>query len=434
MKRRTFLQGVGAISGGLLAGRTPAESAQAQAVTPALPAKGSPGYWPAVRAQFTLPAGFAYLNTAGLASSPLPVTSVVKAWMDREEANPAPGHSEADWARIRAACASLLGPSCHGDEIALLSTATEAINAALNAIPLAAGDEVITSTHEHPALVIPLLHKMKTHGVVIRTFEPDLDAAQGNIDRIAALVTPRTRLIFISHVTCTTGQVMPVAAIGQLAASRGITFALDGAQSWVHFPFDVASSGAHYFAASGHKWLLGPKRTGILWVRRDRIAESTPTVVGAYSESSSSLADRSLVLRPTAQRFEYGTQNDALIYGIEAAAQLIQEIGLEAVWAHNQGLAEQLVAGLVWIPGLRMLSPRNARDRSAIITFAINGRDNRQVTAELVRRRLRVRSVTEAGLDAVRASFHVCNDGDEVERLVAALRELTGTAGPKGQV
>ena len=434
MKRRTFLQSVGALSGGLLAARGPAEAAQAPAGVAGLPAKGSPGYWTAVRAQFPLPSGFAYLNTAGLASSPLPVTTVVKAWMDREEANPAPGHSEADWIRIRAACAAFLGPSCSGDEIALLSTATEAINAALNATPLAAGDEVITSTHEHPALVIPLLHTMKTHGVVIRTFEPDLEAARGNVDRIAALVTPRTRLIFISHVTCTTGQVMPVSAIGQLAASRGITFALDGAQSWVHFPFDAASSGAHYFAASGHKWLLGPKRTGILWVRNDRIAGSTPTVVGAYSEATSSLADRSLVLRPTAQRFEYGTQNDALIYGVEAAAQFIQAIGLEAAWEHNRALAEQLVAGLIRIPGLRVLSPRDAGDRSAIITFAITGRDNRQVTAELVRRRLRVRSVTEAGLDAVRASFHVCNDGDDVERLLAALRELTGAAGSKGQV
>jgi selenocysteine lyase/cysteine desulfurase len=434
MKRRSFLQRVGALSGGLLAVGGPTGAAQAPAGVSGLPAKGSPGYWPAVRALFPLPPGFAYLNTAGLASSPLPVTSVVKAWMDREEANPAPGHNEADWARIRAACASFLGPSCHGDEMALLSTATEAINVALNAMPFTAGDEVITSTHEHPALVIPLLHKMKTHGVVIRTFEPDLDAAQGNVDRIAALLTPRSRLIFISQVTCTTGQVMPVRAIGQLAASRGVTFALDGAQSWAQFPFDVASSGAHYFAASGHKWLLGPKRTGILWVRHDRIAESTPTVVGAYSESSSSLSDRSLVLRPTAQRFEFGTQNDALIYGVEAAAQFIHGLGLEAVWSHNQGLAEHLVAGLARITGVRVLSPRDAADRSAIISFAVNERDNRQVTAELMRKRLRVRSVTEAGLDAVRASFHVCNDAEDVERLLAALRELTGAAGPKGHV
>jgi selenocysteine lyase/cysteine desulfurase len=432
MKRRTFLHGVGVASGSLVAGRWNAVGAAPQVTLPALPTPGDPQYWPRIRAQFVLPAGFAYFNTAGLASSPLSVSDAVKTWMDREEANPAPGHSEDDWTRIRRKCATLLGSSCSGDEIAFVSTATEAINAILNCMPLATGDEIITSTHEHPALVIPLLHKMRTHGVVIRTFEPDLETAQGNVDRIAALIQSRTRLVFISHITCTTGQIMPVTPIGQLAASRGVAFALDGAQSWAHLPFDLGSTGAHYFAASGHKWLLGPKRTGVLWIRHDRIATSTPTIVGAYSEAASSLPDRTLALRPTAQRFEYGTQNDALIYGVEAAADFITALGLPAVWAHNQALAEQCVAGIQGMPGVRLLSPKEAQDRSAIISFAVTGRDNRQVAAELTRRRLRVRSVTEGGLDAVRASFHVCNDGAEVERLLDALRGIAGSESPRG--
>jgi selenocysteine lyase/cysteine desulfurase len=427
MKRRSFLHGVGVASGSLLAGGWSSVCAAPQGGAPPLPSPGDPQYWPRIRAQFVLPAGFAYLNTAGLASSPLSVSNSVKTWMDREEANPAPGHSEDDWMRIRRKCAALLGSSCSGDEIALVSTATEGINAILNGMPLAADDEIITSTHEHAALVIPLLHKIRTHGVVIRTFEPDLETAQGNVERIAALMSPRTRLIFISHITCTTGQVMPVAQIGQLAASRGVAFALDGAQSWAHLPFDLGSTGAHYFAASGHKWLLGPKRTGVLWIRRDRIATSTPTIVGAYSEAASSLANRTIALRPNAQRFEYGTQNDALIYGVEAAADFINALGLPACWAHNQALAEQCVAELQRMPGVRLLSPRDARDRSAIVSFAVTGRDNRQVAAELVRQRLRVRSVTEAGLDAVRVSFHVCNDAAEVERLLDTLRTVVGS-------
>ena len=189
-----------------------------------------------------------------------------------------------------------------------------------------------------------------------------------------------------------------------------------------------------YSAASGHKWLLGPKRTGVLWIRNDRIAASTPTIVGACSEASSSLADRAIVLRPTAQRFEYGTQNDALIYGVEAAADFITALGLPDVWAHNQALAEHCVAGLQGIPGVRLLSPRDARDRSAIVSFAVTGRDNRQVAAELTRQRLRVRSVTESGLDAVRASFHVCNDAADVGRLLDTLRAIVESKSPKGQL
>jgi selenocysteine lyase/cysteine desulfurase len=436
MKRRAFLHTVGGLAGGLGAVGRIAASGHSAPPTPAGPAgqvvQNDPGLWLRLRRQFQLPADFAYLNTAGLGASPLAVTGTLSAWTDREEANPAPGHSEDDWSRIRARCATLLGPSCSADEIALVSTATEGINAILNTMPFGRGDEVITSTHEHAGLVIPLLHKIQTHGIVVRTFEPDLVRAAGNVDRIAALAGARTRLIIISHVTCTTGQVMPVADIGRLAAVRGIPFALDGAQSLAHLPFDIAATGAHYYAASCHKWLMGPKRTGILFVRRDRLSSAVPAIVGAYSDAESSMEDRRLVLRPGAQRFEYGTQNDAVIYGIESAVEFVTSIGLPAIWARNRALGEQCVAGLARIPGVELLSPSDARDRSAIVTFKVAGRDNREVASGLVRRKLRVRSVTEGGLDAVRASFHVYNDETEVERLLLALRDIAAAGAPKG--
>jgi selenocysteine lyase/cysteine desulfurase len=442
MKRRDFLHGVGSLAGGLAVGEAIGHSSakahgQAtglQAAVPSLPERTDPRFWQVVREQFQLPADFAYLNTGGLGASPRAVTNTLTAWTDREEANPAPGHSEDDWTRIRTRCASLLGPSCSGDEIALVSTATEGLNAILNTIPLTPGDEVITSTHEHPSLIIPLLHKMRTHKIVVRTFEPDMARARGNVDAIEAQVTPRTRLIFISHVTCTTGQIMPVAEIGRLAAARGIAFALDGAQSLAHLPFDIAKTGAHYYAASCHKWLLGPKRTGVLYVRRDRFATAVPTVVGAYSDAVSSLPDRRLDLRPNAQRFEYGTQNDALVYGVEAAIDFLFALGITAIWERNRALAERFVDGITRMSRVSLLSPGERSARSAMVTFKIAGRDNRQIAAELVRRRLRVRSVTEAGLDAVRVSFHVYNAEPEVDRLLAALGEIAAAGGAKGHV
>jgi cysteine desulfurase/selenocysteine lyase len=144
------------------------------------------------------------------------------------------------------------------------------------------------------------------------------------------------------------------------------------------------------------------------------------------------MQDRRLVLRPGAQRFEYGTQNDALIYGIESAVDFVSSIGLPAIWARNRALAEQCVAGLARIPGVELLSPSEPQDRSAIVTFKAAGRDNRQIASELVRRKLRVRSVTEGGLDAVRASFHVYNDSIEVDRLLLALRDLVAAGAPRG--
>jgi selenocysteine lyase/cysteine desulfurase len=318
----------------------------------------------------------------------------------------------------------MLGPSCQAPDVAFVSTATEGINAILNTLPLGRGDEIVTSTHEHAGLVIPLLHKTQTTGCVVRTFEPDLASARGNLERIIAATSSRTRLIFVSHVTCTTGQLMPVADIGRLARERGITFALDGAQSLGHVPLDIRDTGAHFYAASCHKWLLGPKRTGLLYVAPERQQAAVPTVVGAYSDEASDLAARTLRLRPNAQRFEYGTQNNALVYGLEAAADFISGLGLPALWKRHTGLAERCRAGLAAIADIQVLSPADVASRTAILTFRLAGRDNRAVASALVGRRLRVRVVTEAGLDAVRASFHVYNDDAQVDRLVAAVAEL----------
>ena len=426
MKRREFLRGVGGAAGGALLAATRARSSTHDGIRTARLTFDAEDerFWQLVRAQFPLPPSTAYLNTGGLGASPFAVTNVVKARMDREEEAPAPGHNEDDWNRIRTKCAALLGAGCSADEIALVSTATEGINVVLNGLGLARGDEVVTSTHEHVALCIPLLQKMKTAGIEVRTFEPDLKRAQGNVDRIAALVTRRTRLIFISHITCTTGQLFPVADVARLAASNRLLFALDGAQSLGQLPIDIRATGADFYTASGHKWLLGPKRTGILYVRKDRLDALAPSIVGAYSDRANSLLDRRLELRPNAQRFEYGTQNAALVYGLEAATDFVSTIGLDAIWKNNRALAEACIAGLQAIPGVELLSPVEPAFRSAMVTFRLSGRDNRQVAGALVQRHLRARSVTEGGLDAVRVSFHVYNDAGEVERLLQELKKI----------
>jgi len=428
VRRRSFLEALGITAGALVLaparGLTVASGERAAGADVA----GATD-WAAVRAQFRLPHDYAFFNTAGLGSSPIPVLDAIKARMDTEEEAPSPGHSEDDWNRIRGKCASLLGPGCRAQDVAFVSTATEGINAIVNTVPLGRGDEVITTTHEHAAVTLALLHKIRTTGCVVKTFDPDLETAQGNVDRIAALVTPRTKLILISHVTCTTGQLMPAAAIGRLAAARGVTFALDGAQSLAHVPFDISATGVHYYTASCHKWLMGPKRTGLLYVRPDRQLTSVPTIVGAYSEAASDFTARTITLRPNAQRFEYGTQNAPLIYGLEAACDYLTAFGLDAVWQRNRDMAERCRAALERIDGVEILSPADVPSRTAILTFRVKGRDGRAVAGALGARRMRVRTVSEADLNAVRLSFHVCNGTAEVDRFVAELPAALASIG-----
>jgi len=402
---------------------TPASFAQACSA-----AAGESSFWRLVRSQFLLPQDYAYLNTGGLGASPYMVTDKVKRMMDSEETYPDAGHKMDDWLEIKSKCAPYFGSGCKKEELAFTSTATEGINIVINGLPMARGDEVIISTHEHVALKIPLLHKMQKDGIVIRTFDPDLKRGLGNVERIEHLINTRTRLIFISHITCTTGQIMPVREIGELAELKGIWFALDGAQALAQMPVDVKGIKADFYAVSCHKWMMGPKRTGILYVREGMLDTLSPTVVGAYSDSMNELAERRLELHPTAQRYEYGTQNDALLYGLREAADFVSIISVERIWSYDRDLAERFYRGLQELPGVEVLTPEEEQYRSAMITFRFKDRANRSLSHELTRRRLRVRDVSEAHLDGIRVSFHVYNNEEEVERLLSEVGKMARTA------
>ncbi|MCX6563830.1 MAG: aminotransferase class V-fold PLP-dependent enzyme, partial [Candidatus Aminicenantes bacterium] len=155
-----------------------------------------------------------------------------------------------------------------------------------------------------------------------------------------------------SHVTCTTGQRFPEKEVSKLARDKGIWFALDGAQAPVCVPFDIVDIGVDFYTCSTHKWLMGPKRTGFLYVRQGLLDTLRPLTVGASSSASYDIKKNELVLHPTVQRFEYGTQNDALFYALGKAVDFCEMIGLERIWRHNRALAERFYGGLQAIPGV----------------------------------------------------------------------------------
>ncbi|MCK4761851.1 MAG: aminotransferase class V-fold PLP-dependent enzyme [Candidatus Aminicenantes bacterium] len=426
MKRREFFKSIGGIGSGFLL-------APGLAALPSLPAfketcagkSRDEAFWKFLREQFLLPKDYTYLNTGGLGSSPLPVRNRVKQEMDAEDAHPGPSHDEKNWWKIKEKCAALLGTGVKKEELALTGTATEGINIILNGLPLKKGDEIITSTHEHVALNVPLLNKIKSACLVIKTFVPDLRNSCGCIERIEKLVTKKTRLIFTSHITCTTGQVFPVKEIGQLAKSKGLWYALDGVQAVGQIPVNLKETGVDFYAVSGHKWLLAPRRTGILYVRQSLLDTLKPTVLGTYSSENYDLRKHRIELHPTAQRYEYGTQNEALFYGLGDAVDFITTIGIGAVRDHNKQIAENFVKALKNIPGAELLSPAQEKHRSALISFRIRGRESSKICTLLGRKGIRVRHVQEAGLDGIRVSFHVYNSKKESDRLSEALREIT---------
>jgi len=173
---------------------------------------------------------------------------------------------------------------------------------------------------------------------------------------------------------------------------------------------------------------MAPKRTGFLYVRQGLLDTLRPTTVGGGSTEKYDIFKNEMVFQPTAQRYEYGTQNDALFFALGTAVDFVQAIGLERIWSHNHPLAERFYRGLLEIPGVEVLSPEEKTYRSAMISFRMKAFDHKKINEHLAKDKIRFRSVTEGGLNAIRVSFHICNTDDEVTRILESLKRLAVSA------
>lgn len=377
-------------------------------------------FWTFVREQFPLSHERAYLNTGGLGASPFVVISAVKAKMDELERISETGHDENLWRSIKAAVGELLG--CEAGEVAFVRNTTEGVNIVANGLPFQRGDEIITTTHEHVGNAMPWLPLARRLGLTIRFFEPSTVSQQENIDRIQSLFSKRTRLISVPHALTTTGLILPVREIAAIARERKIWFFVDGAQSAGMFPFSLRDIGCDAYATSGHKWLMGPKETGLLYVRRDLLDVIQPRFTGAYSAGPFDFQKGTYQFDPTAQRYEYGTVSAPLRVGLGAAVGFVQRIGMARVWERDRFLSTRLFHGLQGMAGVTVLSPQRDDMRSAMITFKHHSVPHLALQEHLNTFHLRTRSVDEGGLAALRVSTHIYNSPEEIDRVLEGVR------------
>ncbi len=426
MNRSFFLRSLAAISGSGLVLNGFAES-MTQIV---------PGYadepsdaagdadWGLIRRHFSLPENYRYFNTAGIGAVPTPVRQAVMAYWNNTEIYPAPGHNLVHWNGIKKELLPLIGGGGDVSCMSLTNSTTEGINIILNGLNLKTGDEIITSSHEHPALHAPLINLAQRKGLGLKVFDPDLTEANQNLERIESLISSKTKLIFVSLVTCTTGQLLPAKQLSDLAHQHGVLLALDGAQSTGHVELNLLDWGIDFYTSGGQKWLLGPKRTGFLYVRDESLELLRPTTVGAYSEAGYAINDQSISWAEGGTRFEYATQNDSLFEGLKRSVEMIKRIGLVDVYRHGYHLSEHFYQALLDIPQIRILSSAKKACRTAILTFGSKQYDCDTLASKLRVLGFRLRVVKEAQVNGVRASFHIYNDLSEVDALLAAIQEL----------
>lgn len=383
-------------------------------------------FWSLVREQFPLTRERIYLNTGGLGASPYVVIEAVKNKITELERICETGHSEELWHDIKSKAGQILG--CKPEELAYMRNATEGIAIVCNGLPLKRGDEVITTTHEHVGNTLSWLARQKRDGIVMKAFEPSTQSAQENLERMQKLLTKRTRALSIPHITTSTGQILPVKQIGEWAAANKLWYFVDGAQAAGMLPMNLHEIGCHAYAASGHKWLLGPKGTGLLYVRADALDLIESKYLGGYSNTGEfDMRTGAFQFHPTAQRYEYGTVSTPLFVGLGAAMEFLLKIGMANIWRRDHAMASALKEGLLKL-GVEVNSPQNPEEHGAIITFTLRNMERSKLQNFLAEKyQLRTRGIYEGGLDAIRISLHLYNSFAEVDKVLEAVQAAKST-------
>ena len=372
----------------------------------------------AIRAQIPLTRECSYFNTGGIAPALDPVTEVlVNEYNDIAQHGPAlimdhQRHSE----RLQEARRQLAA-FCGIDaaDLCLTHGVADGVTTVFNGIDWKAGDELILTDEEHPAVKIPAERLPPAHGVQLR-FLPLHGSATAILQRLDEMITPATRLLALSHVTTDTGTRLPARAIVECAHARGVPVLYDGAQSLGQFPVDVSRLGADFYSLLVYKWMYGPYTAGGLyveksWQQRLRVVPSSANYFGSEG----------------VQRFEFATMPPPYYYASTRAIDYLQTLGLEQIEERVGNLAARLRANLAAVPGLFIENPSEPQMCTGIVTFRVEGIEGSHISDALRSRNIITRS-TGMKFSGVRASVTFFTSEAETDALVEAVGEIVAAA------
>lgn len=376
MERRRFLKTAGLTAGlAPLLGLDSLRSVEAavneiSALTPRQAARDE-GLWSEVKQAFTVNRSLINLDNGYACPSPRVVTEAVVRYIWEQEQGPYGlfvQKARDQVGTVKKSLARLFGSS--PDEIALVRNTTEAIKTVLYGIPLNRGDEVLTTMHDYPSMVHVLRDREKKEG--IKLVEVPVPYPAGSLDELVKAleegITPRTRVILVSHVTYTTGQVFPVRRISDLAHRHGIEVVVDGAHAVGQLDFKVSELGCDYYGTSLHKWLCAPKGTGMLYMKRDHVEKIEPLYGPARS--------RRYNPRTSMRKYEsVGTLSHAPFLAIGEALAFHNAIGPKRKEERLRYLKNHWAERLRTHPGIRLYTSTDPGMSCCIAGVGIEGVD-----------------------------------------------------------
>jgi len=311
------------------------------------------------------------------------------------------------------------------EKMVMTKNTTEGINIVANGFGFVPKDHIITTLAEHHSNIVPWL-RQKEKGVNVSVADIDREGFVSP-PQIEGMITDKTKLIAVNHISNVFGAVQNISEIIKIAKKHGIKILIDGAQSAGHTPIDLKAMDCDFFAAAGHKGLLGPQGTGILYIKDPDAIE--PSYLGGGTTSKADAC--AFETKPAPEKFEAGTPNIPGVIGLGAAVEYLKKIGVKEIENHETALAREAAARLKEIDGVEIYGPKT---RSGLVSFNIKEMEPHTVAMYLdTLKKICVRSGYHCAMPgqkalgingSTRASFALYNTKEEMEILTETVKEI----------
>jgi selenocysteine lyase/cysteine desulfurase len=379
-------------------------------------------FWREIQGAFTLDRTLINLNNGGVCPSPRVVLEAEKRFLDIS--NQAPVHFmwrvlEPGIESIRTQLAAMLG--CDREEVAITRNASESLQICQLGLDLAAGDEVVTTTHDYPRMMDTWEQRVRREGIKLVKVPFPVPPKQSDlVSAVEKAITPKTKVVHICHITNLTGHIFPVREICDLARRRGIRTIVDGAHAFAHFPFRIGDLGCDYYGVSLHKWLLAPVGTGLLYVRRDLIKDLWP-----LQPANASLAGN-------IRKFEeIGTHAAAIHNAIGEAIAFHDGIGVERKAARLRYLRDRWADRLKAGPNVRLNTDLDPAVSCGLANVRLTNVETGKLAEHLWQQhRIIVTPIKHDDFEGIRVTPNVYTRLAEVDRFAEVMEHLAAQGIP----
>ncbi len=387
---------------------------------PQMVADKDEAFWTSVREQFVMPRDVSVMNAANLCPSSMPVLKALDEAtrdMDRDPSFQNRGKMGEGKENTRVIAAEFLGVT--PEEIVITRNTSEANNTVSSGLDLKAGDEIVIFSDNHPSNNAAWKEKGERFGFTVKEI-PVVNPHPGPehyLDAVGKAITPNTKLVSVTHLTNTIGDLFPAKEICALAQERGVLSMVDGAQSFGLIAADLSDMDPDFYTGSAHKWPCGPKETGVLYINQRSHSKIWPSIISAGAGR--------VGISKTIER--YGQRDEPAIIAFGEALKLQTTIGRQAIEDRSRELAEALMEGLASIDGVELRTSQTPGHHVAVVVFKPGDLDARKLFDALYNNEKIGCAPRGGDRGGLRFSPHFYNLHEEIDRTVAAVKRYMTT-------